>query len=488
MSENNRYNINKHKTLSPEELFRLMDADESDVGATEVDDFEREAMEGLKLLKDRQKTLQETNARIDTLLEEEKNKKTGIPHQRRNNLYILAVAASLFLMVGLFFIFKYSGADDKITMAQETKSEAAAAISDSVGVTAVAPLVNSDESIGYSQKQQSETSTGKPAGIKQTYAWSAKSGKDVNYKIKDIAADSGEAYNYTMYNQDKREAGNDLLKDEADRLFSKSEPMANPATKPLATNTATLHVTENQSGLTNQVNGMVNTEKNSSGAGATVEDSYKNAVAGRVNNELALNKNADKKLNEVRVQKSNASGNSARKSKKGKFKRAKLLSSTPAYAYNDKETKSRKEEDLKRESIAEGRDMAMADTFVQGKVELKKSAETFSNDNNGALLVADQMPEYPGGNTELVKYIQKNIQFTESDNVSGVSGRFTLSFIVKEDGSLSNISVSKGAENCPICREKIVNGIKAMPRWIPGRNKGVTVSVWVHKDIYVNTQ
>src|ERR1700758_3950901 len=89
---------NKHKPFSKEELFRLIDEKRS--LPPEADDFDKEALEGLSMLTNRNK-VDGLNNSIDEALRLE-----GKKRKRKKNLYIFSAAASVILIIGLFFLLK----------------------------------------------------------------------------------------------------------------------------------------------------------------------------------------------------------------------------------------------------------------------------------------------------------------------------------------------------------------------------------------------
>ena len=84
--------------------------------------------------------------------------------------------------------------------------------------------------------------------------------------------------------------------------------------------------------------------------------------------------------------------------------------------------------------------------------------------------IADQMPEFPGGDQALMEYIQANIR-----KPWGVYGRVIVQFVVDTDGTVTNVKVLRSAD--PWLDEQALRIIRAMPRWVPGRHKGRPVCV-----------
>ena len=86
------------------------------------------------------------------------------------------------------------------------------------------------------------------------------------------------------------------------------------------------------------------------------------------------------------------------------------------------------------------------------------------------------MPEYPGGNEAMAKFLGENLKYPEKAQLSGIEGRVLVSFVVETDGSIGDVNVKEGAD--AMLDAEAVRVIKAMPKWTPGKNKqGETVRV-----------
>jgi TonB family protein len=88
--------------------------------------------------------------------------------------------------------------------------------------------------------------------------------------------------------------------------------------------------------------------------------------------------------------------------------------------------------------------------------------------------VVNQMPEFPGGQQVLFDYLSKNIRYP--DKANGAQGRVIVTFVVEQDGSISNVVIAKSSGNKWLDQEGI-RLIKSMPKWKPGRLKGEIVRV-----------
>ena len=88
------------------------------------------------------------------------------------------------------------------------------------------------------------------------------------------------------------------------------------------------------------------------------------------------------------------------------------------------------------------------------------------------------MPQFPGGQTELIRFIYQNIQYPSVALKQKIEGRVWCSFIVEKDGSISNIQLENGVYI--FLDEEAIRVLKLMPAWIPGQTNGENVSVKVY--------
>ena len=114
-----------------------------------------------------------------------------------------------------------------------------------------------------------------------------------------------------------------------------------------------------------------------------------------------------------------------------------------------------------------------------GKKELVsavvKAKEPADESAEGAFNVVEQMPEFPGGSIELMKFLSENIKYPEAASKAGTQGRVVAQFIVEADGSITNVKVLKNVSD--EIDAEAVRVIKAMPKWKPGMQKGQPVRV-----------
>lgn len=90
--------------------------------------------------------------------------------------------------------------------------------------------------------------------------------------------------------------------------------------------------------------------------------------------------------------------------------------------------------------------------------------------------IVDEMPEYPGGFKEMVKFIQKielkEVSYSEFNNSS-----ISFGFIVEKDGKVSFPRLLKREGNA--YTKLFLAEIEKMPLWKPGKQRGEVVNVFV---------
>lgn len=86
------------------------------------------------------------------------------------------------------------------------------------------------------------------------------------------------------------------------------------------------------------------------------------------------------------------------------------------------------------------------------------------------------MPEYPGGEDALIRFLQKNLRYPAEAASKNIQGSVMVEFIVEKDGSISNSRIMKGIGGG--CNEESLRVIKLMPKWKPAKQAGEFVRVY----------
>lgn len=102
--------------------------------------------------------------------------------------------------------------------------------------------------------------------------------------------------------------------------------------------------------------------------------------------------------------------------------------------------------------------------------------------------VVEQMPEFPGGAAEMMKYIQKNIHYPEIEKEAGITGKCFIKFVVEMDGSITNVEILKGVPGGTGCDKEAARVVKSMPKWNIGKQNGRPVRVYFNVPISFKLQ
>ncbi len=89
--------------------------------------------------------------------------------------------------------------------------------------------------------------------------------------------------------------------------------------------------------------------------------------------------------------------------------------------------------------------------------------------------IPDKLAEFPGGTDALAVFLQENLQYPSSCQMSRVEGRVTVSFIVDKDGNIKNPFV-KDSPDTALSTEAL-RVVKMMPRWKPALLAGKPVKM-----------
>ena len=89
--------------------------------------------------------------------------------------------------------------------------------------------------------------------------------------------------------------------------------------------------------------------------------------------------------------------------------------------------------------------------------------------------VVEQMPEFPGGMGEAMKFLAKNMKYPVAAQQAKIEGRVIVQFVVERDGSVSDVKVMRGVS--PELDAEAIRVVSMMPKWIPGKQRGKAVAV-----------
>ncbi len=89
--------------------------------------------------------------------------------------------------------------------------------------------------------------------------------------------------------------------------------------------------------------------------------------------------------------------------------------------------------------------------------------------------IVEDMPEFPGGEMELRKFIANNIEYPKVAQENGIQGRVYVTFVVDKNGEVSNARIARGVD--PSLDQEALRVVNSLPKWIPGKQRGQAVNV-----------
>lgn len=90
----------------------------------------------------------------------------------------------------------------------------------------------------------------------------------------------------------------------------------------------------------------------------------------------------------------------------------------------------------------------------------------------------EQMPTFPGGDEAFLNYIAKNFRYPAMERENGIGGKVFIEFVVRPDGSVTDVKVLKGVAGGPGLDKEAVRVISSSPKWKAGKQNGKEVSVY----------
>ena len=140
------------------------------------------------------------------------------------------------------------------------------------------------------------------------------------------------------------------------------------------------------------------------------------------------------------------------------------------------EVKNMKDKPIRMKDEVQVTDEVVVVGYEQEETPQKEDVPQASTSQNGEVyMVVEQMPEYPGGMSELMKYIARNIKYPADAVREKKQGRVIVQFTVGTDGYTSDFKVIHSVS--PSLDAEAIRVLANMPKWTPGMQRGKAVPV-----------
>ncbi len=123
------------------------------------------------------------------------------------------------------------------------------------------------------------------------------------------------------------------------------------------------------------------------------------------------------------------------------------------------------EEELEIEDMEVDENTEIAD-FEEAEEEVKEEK---------IFTVVEDMPEFPGGQEALFKYLGEETKYPSIAKDAGIEGRVYVSFTVNTDGTIQDVKVLRSPH--PSLAKEAKRVVRGMPKWKPGKQRGKPVRV-----------
>ncbi|MCQ2226959.1 MAG: M56 family metallopeptidase [Bacteroidales bacterium] len=106
--------------------------------------------------------------------------------------------------------------------------------------------------------------------------------------------------------------------------------------------------------------------------------------------------------------------------------------------------------------------------------KVPEAVEQQDGDEEEVFMVVEEMPEFPGGEEALVKYVVESVRYPEEAKNKNIQGRVFVHFVIDKEGRVKDEKVAKEVD--PLLDAEAVRVVSAMPKWKPGKHRGQAVN------------
>ncbi len=104
---------------------------------------------------------------------------------------------------------------------------------------------------------------------------------------------------------------------------------------------------------------------------------------------------------------------------------------------------------------------------IQQEEEAEEESEVF--------FIVENMPEFPGGELALRKFIANAIKYPVIAQENGIQGKVYVNFVVDKDGAVTQARIARGVDQS--LDKEALRVVNSLPKWKPGMQRGKPVRV-----------
>jgi TonB family protein len=112
---------------------------------------------------------------------------------------------------------------------------------------------------------------------------------------------------------------------------------------------------------------------------------------------------------------------------------------------------------------------------------INENLKVVPNTGSDTYTVVEEMPQFPGGTEALKTFVNSTMKYPTLALENGIQGKVTVKFVVDKTGSVTNARLYRIVD--PSLNKEALRIVEAMPKWIPGKQKGEAVDVTLEMPI-----
>ena len=112
----------------------------------------------------------------------------------------------------------------------------------------------------------------------------------------------------------------------------------------------------------------------------------------------------------------------------------------------------------------------------KNEVVVEKKEEQPKEVEEKVFTEVEQMPQFPGGEAALMKFLQSHINYPPMASENGVQGRVVVQFVVDKTGKVGEVNIVRSVDKD--LDKEAARVCASLPKFTPGRQNGQAVSVW----------
>ncbi len=109
------------------------------------------------------------------------------------------------------------------------------------------------------------------------------------------------------------------------------------------------------------------------------------------------------------------------------------------------------------------------------EVESHPAPKSNIDEGEKVFVIVEEMPEFPGGEKEMMKFIYSKIKYPNEARQNGIKGLVVVDIIIDQEGNITEPKILRDPGGG--LGEEALRVVKLMPKWTPGKQRGKVVKV-----------